>query len=110
MHSNLVGGLEPITSALEGIEYLASKGVICHFSAFRPQIGTPLEGYRSPEARWHYELLDKGTNIFRRYGFSALQLYSGPASGPHSGEVYRIKDGDIDEHGNLREWKFPSLD
>lgn len=110
VHSNLVGGLEPITSALEGIEYLASKGVICHFSAFRPQIGTPLEGYRSPEARWHYELLDKGTNIFRRYGFSALQLYSGPASGPHSGEVYRIKDGDIDEHGNLREWKFPSLD
>lgn len=109
VHTNLVGGLEPKDSALEGIEFLASKGIICHFSAFRPEIGTPLEGYRSPEASWHWDLLDKGTDIFRRYGFTALQLYSGPASGPHSGEVFRIKEGDFD--GNkLANWKFPSVD
>lgn len=109
VHSTIVGGLEPKESTLEGIEYLASKGVVCHFSAFRPGKGTPLEGYRSPEASWHWELLDKGTDIFRRYGFTTLQLYSGPASGPHSAEVFQIKAGEF-EGDKLFQWKFPSID
>ena len=33
VHSAIVAGLEPLESTLEGIEYLASKGVVCHFSA-----------------------------------------------------------------------------
>ena len=109
VHTNVVGGLAPLDSTLEGIEYLASKGIICHFSAFRPEKGTPLEGYRSPEAAWHWELLDKGTEIFRRYGFTTLQLYSGPASVPHHGQVFQIKYGEF-EGGRLAQWKFPSLD
>ena len=109
VHTNVVGGLAPLDSTLEGIEYLASKGIICHFSAFRPEKGTPLEGYRSPEAAWHWELLDKGTEIFRRYGFTTLQLYSGPASAPHHGQVFQIKYGEF-EGGQLAQWKFPSLD
>lgn len=109
VHSTIVGGLEPKESTLEGIEYLASKGVVCHFSAFRPEKGTPLEGYRSPEASWHWDLLDKGTDIFRRYGFTTLQLYSGPASGPHSAEVFQIKAGEF-EGDKLSQWKFPSID
>ena len=109
VHSTIVGGLEPKESTLEGIEYLASKGIVCHFSAFRPEKGTALEGYRSPEAEWHWDLLDKGTDIFRRYGFNTLQLYSGPASGPHSAEVFQIKSGEF-EGDKLSQWKFPSLD
>lgn len=109
VHTNVVGGLAPLESTLEGIEYLASKGIICHFSAFRPEKGTPLEGYRSPEAAWHWELLDKGTDIFRRYGFNTLQLYSGPASAPHHGQVFQIKNGEF-EGDKLAQWKFPSLD
>ena len=110
VHTNFVGGLEPIDSVLEGIEYLASKGVVAHFSAFRPEVGTQLEGWRSPEAAWHFRLLEKGTSIFQRYGFTTLQLYSGPASGPHSGEVFRIKAGDFDENGVLSQWKYPQID
>ena len=109
VHSAIVGGLEPLESTLEGIEYLASKGVVCHFSAFRPEKGTPLEGYRSPEAEWHWELLDKATDIFRRYGFTTLQMYSGNASGPHSAQVFQIKAGEF-EGDRLEQWKFPSLD
>ncbi len=109
VHTNIVGGLAPLQSTLEGIEYLASKGIVCHFSAFRPEKGTPLEGYRSPEAAWHWELLDKGTEIFRRYGFTTLQLYSGPASAPHHGQVFQIKYGEF-EGERLAQWKFPSLD
>jgi biotin synthase-like enzyme len=109
VHSTIVGGLEPKESTLEGIEYLASKGVVCHFSAFRPEKGTALEGYRSPEASFHWDLLDKGTDIYRRYGFTTLQLFSGPASGPHSADVFRIKAGEF-EGDRLEQWKFPSID
>jgi hypothetical protein len=109
VHSTIVGGLEPLETTLEGIEYLASKGVVCHFSAFRPEKGTALEGYRSPEASFHWELLDKGTDIYRRYGFNTLQLFSGPASGPHSADVFRIKSGEF-EGDRLAQWKFSVLD
>ena len=109
VHTNVVGGLAPLDSTLEGIEYLASKGIICHFSAFRPEKGTPLAGYRSPEASWHWDLLDKGTEIFHRYGFNTLQLYSGPASAPYHGQVFQIKYGEF-EGDTLAQWKFPSLD
>ena len=109
VHSTIVGGLEPLESTLEGIEYLATKGVVCHFSAFRPEKGTPLEGYRSPEAEWHWQLLDKATDIFIRYGFTTLQMYSGNASGPHSAQVFQIKAGEF-EGEHLAPWKFPSLD
>jgi len=109
VHSAIVAGLEPLESTLEGIEYLASKGVVCHFSAFRPEKGTPLEGYRSPDAEWHWELLDKATDIFHRYGFTTLQMYSGNASGPHSAQVFQIKAGEF-EGEQLTQWKFPLLD
>lgn len=109
VHTNVVGGLAPLDSTLEGIEYLASKGVVCHFSAFRPEKGTPLYGYRSQEAWWHWELLDKGTDIYKRYGFNTLQMYSGPASAPHHGQVFQIKNGEF-EGDTLAQWKFPSLD
>ena len=109
VHSAIVAGLEPLESTLEGIEYLASKGVVCHFSAFRPEKGTPLEGYRSPDAEWHWELLDKATDIFHRHGFTTLQMYSGNASGPHSAQVFQIKAGEF-EGNQLTQWKFPSLD
>jgi hypothetical protein len=110
VHTNFVGGLEPLDSVLEGIEYLANIGVVAHFSVFRPEIGTQLEGWRSPEARWHYNLVDKATNIFRRHGFTNLQMYSGPASGPHAGEVFRIKGGEFDENGILSQWRYPDID
>jgi len=108
VHSNLVGGLEPLESSLEGIEYLASKGIVCHFSVFRPEVGTPLDGYRTPEAEWHFKLVDRATTIFRRYGFNTLQMYSGPASGPHAGEVFRIKEG-LFEGETLTQWNYPVL-
>ena len=110
VHTNFVGGLEPLDSVMEGIEILAQKGVVAHFSVFRPEIGTQLEGWRSPEASWHFNLVDKATNIFRRHGFTNLQMYSGPASGPHAGEVFRIKNGEFDENGYLPQWKYPDID
>jgi len=109
VHSTLVAGLAPKQTTLEGIEYLASKGIICHFSQFRPLPGTPLEGYRSPEASWHWDLILKGAEIYRRYGFSTNQLYAGPASGRPTFDVFRINAGEF-VGDQLPHWKFPSLD
>ena len=108
VHTNFVAGLAPKESTLEGIEYLASKGVVPHFSVFRPEKDTPLYGYRSPETFWHWDVLDKATDIFRRYGFNTLQLYSGPASAPYHGQAYQIKFGEF-EGDRLQQWRFPLL-
>jgi len=109
VHTNIVGGLEPKDSILEGIEYLAEKGIVAHFSVFRPEKGTPFEGYRSPEASFHWDVVDKATDIFLRNGFNSLQMYSGPASADHAGRVFRIKNGEF-EGDKLGVYKYPSLD
>jgi len=109
VHTNIVGGLEPKDSILEGIEYLAEKGIVAHFSVFRPEKGTPFEGYRSPEGSFHWDIVDKATDIFLRNGFNSLQMYSGPASADHAGRVFRIKNGEF-EGAKLGVYKYPSID
>jgi hypothetical protein len=109
IHTTIVAGLEPKQGILDGIEYLASKGIICHFSQFRPIPGTKLEGYRSPEAAWHWDLVVKGADIYRRYGFTTNQLYAGPASGRPTFNVFRINAGEFVDN-KLPQWKFPNLD
>jgi len=108
VHAQIIGGLEPKSSTLEGIEYLTSKGVTAKFSKFRPQLGTPLEGYRTPTADFHWELVDKATDIYINRGFTALDLTSGPGSGFGGLDVFRIKTGDF-EGDTLLPWKYPAL-
>ncbi len=109
VHSNFVGGLDPKEGFLEGIEYLSSKGVVAHFGTFRPEVGTGLEGHRSPEAAYHWELLDRATDIQLRYGFTSEQMYRGPGSGDHTGRVIRIKRGEF-EGDKLDVYQFPTID
>jgi len=109
VHSNFVGGLDQKELFLEGIEYLSSKGVVAHFGTFRPLVGTGLEGFRTPEPWFHWEVLDKATDIQLRYGFTTEQLYRGPGSGDHTGRVVRIKRGDF-EGDKLDTYQFPSID
>jgi len=93
VRSNIVAGLEPKQSILEGIEYLASKGVICFANAWCPNPGSELEGHRSPEAAWHFDLYKKIAAIFRKNGFTHEQLYdcmAAPNTVVH--DIYRIED------------------
>jgi len=109
VHSNFVGGLDTKRGFLEGVEYLTSKGIVAHFGPFRPQKGTDLEGHRSPEASFHWEILDKVTDLQVRYGFTTEQMYRGPGSGDHTGRVIRTKLGDFE--GNfLDTYKYPAID
>ena len=106
--SNIIAGLEPKSSLLEGLEYLASKGIVARSSRFRPIPGTPLEGYRSPTADFHWEIVDKLSDIYIRYGFTLNQLTGKAAANSLPLELFRIKTGDF-EGDKLTTWKYPAL-
>lgn len=93
VRSNIVAGIEPKQSTLEGIEYLASKGVICFAGAWCPNPGSALEGHRTPEADWHFDVAKKVAAIFRKAGFTYDQLYdcnAAPTTLCH--DIYKIED------------------
>lgn len=93
VRSNIVGGIEPKNSTLEGVEYLASKGVICGVGAWCPNPGSELEGHRTPEPAWHLDMAHKVYNIYRKAGFTYDQLYdcnAAPTTLCH--DLYKIND------------------
>lgn len=75
VRSCLVAGIEPKKSLLEGIEYLASLGVIAQASIWKPCIGSALEGHRTPSIEWHQEVAEKVYQIHKKAGFTLEQLY-----------------------------------
>ncbi len=106
VRSNIVAGIEPKESILDGIEHLASKGVICYAGAWCPNPGSALEGHRTPETAWHYDLTLKGAAIFAKYGYTTALLYGGAgASGPFH-DAFRINAGEfVGDH--LPQYKHP---
>ncbi|MCI1996804.1 MAG: radical SAM protein [Clostridium luticellarii] len=93
VRSNIVAGIEPKNSTLEGVEYLASKGVICLAGAWCPNPGSALEGHRTPEPEWHLDMAYKVYNIFKKSGFTYEQLYdcnAEPTTLCH--DLYKIND------------------
>lgn len=94
VRSNIVGGLDSKQSTLEGVEYLASKGVVCFVGPWCPNPGSLLEGHRSPEPEWHFDMAKKVAAIFKRAGFTLEQLYdcsANPTLMCH--DIYKIEAG-----------------
>jgi len=93
VRSMLVGGLETAKTTLEGLEYLASKGVVAHLSPWIPNPGSAFEGHRSPDYNWHLDLAFKNAAILRKHGFTFDQLYDASASITYPvHDIYRIED------------------
>ncbi len=93
VRSNMVGGLEDKKSTLEGIEYLASKGIIAIAPGWFPNPGSALEGHRSPTPQWHLDLSFKNAAILRKEGYTYDQVYdafAAPITLVH--DIYRIED------------------
>jgi hypothetical protein len=109
VRSNIVAGIEPKRSILDGVEELAAKGVVCFAGAWCPNPGSTLEGHRTPETAWHVDLTRKVQAIHARYGFTVEQLYDclGNSSPVH--DIYRIEAGLFDDNGYLPQWKYPRL-
>jgi hypothetical protein len=93
VRSMFVGGLEPKRSVLEGLEYLASKGVCAFLSPWIPNPGSMLEGHSSPDWKWHLELAYKNSEILRKNGLTFEQLYYSSASSNYPvHDIYRIEN------------------
>lgn len=106
VRSSLVGGLESKASTLEGVDYLASIGVIAFPGAWIPNPGSALEGHRSPEASWHFDLAKKCAAIYAKNGFTTHQLYSCAGGRSYFSDIFRINAGEAVD-GRLPFWKFP---
>jgi hypothetical protein len=94
VRSTFVAGLEPKTSLLEGIEYLVSKGVIAIPSQWNVNVGSALEGHRTPKPEWHFDLAQKTVAIYRKYGVTWKELDDANASSDtliH--DIFRVEEG-----------------
>lgn len=69
VRTSFVTGIEPKAATLEGVEYLASRGILSLAGAWTVNPGSALEGHRTPEPAWHLDMAYQCYNIFKKYGF-----------------------------------------
>jgi hypothetical protein len=108
VRSNIVAGIEPKQSILDGVEQLAETGVICFAGAWCPNPGSALEGHRTPEADWHFDLTQRVAAIHRKNGFTVEQLYDCLGNSSPTHDLLRIETETF-ESALLPQWKFPLL-
>jgi len=108
VRSSIVSGLEPKDEMLEGVEYLASIGVIAFPGPWIPNPGSALEGHRTPEASWHYDVIRKSAAIYEKHGFTTTQLYACSGWQNQFIDTFRVNRGEA-VGGKLPIWKFPEL-
>ena len=103
VRSTLVSGLEPKESLLEGVEYLIEHGVIPQPSQWNVNVGSPLEGHRTPAEDWHWDVFEKTVTLYRKYGVTWDQLRdSNAGTDAVSFDLYRLEEGiDIREEEKL---------
>lgn len=62
-----VTGIEPRESLLEGVEFMAQRGIYSLCFVWSPAPGSKLEGHRTPSPEWYVETNEKIVDIFQRY-------------------------------------------
>jgi len=103
VRSTFVAGLETKESLLSGISYLVSIGVIAVPSQWYVNVGSALEGHRTPEADWHWDVQERTADIFRNYGVTWTQLHDATAeSDTVMHDLFRLKNHvTIDRKGRI---------
>jgi hypothetical protein len=74
VRSTFVSGLEPKEYLLEGAEELTSKGVLPCINQWNVNVGSPLEGHRTPTEEWHWDVFERVVAIYRKYGVKWNEL------------------------------------
>lgn len=91
--TGIVAGLEPKTSLLEGVEYFAEKGIPVMTGPWNPNPGSALEGHRTPEPEWHWDVAERAFAIFRKNGITFEHFAdSAPSSDFLICDFYRIEN------------------
>ncbi len=75
VRTQFVAGLQPKEDVIEGLEILAEKGAIPLLLPWIPNIGSALEGHRTPTVEWHWDLQRKNYEILKKNGITYEQLY-----------------------------------
>jgi hypothetical protein len=92
VRSNFVVGLQTKEKTLEGIEYLASIGVVTLPSSWVPFYGSPLFGHRTPTIDWHWDVQLKTYNILRKYGRTFDEIFDGSPARFLTHDLYEVDD------------------
>jgi hypothetical protein len=94
VRSTFVTGIEPRQSILEGLEYLSEKGVVVVPSQWYVNVGSSLEGCRTPTPEWHMEVFEKTAGFYRKYGFTWEEVRNACASADlPSHDLFRLEQG-----------------
>ncbi len=70
IRSILIVGLEPLEQTLQGVELLASHGVMPILSPFRPVPGTRMASHPQAHSELLYEAWNRGEEIASKYGLT----------------------------------------
>lgn len=93
VRTGFVTGIEPKSKTLEGVEYLAEKGILSLTNAWNPNPGSKLEGHRTPTSEWHLDMAKKTYAIFKKTGFTYEQYYDvSPSPDFLVHDIYRIEE------------------
>ncbi|MBI4334257.1 MAG: hypothetical protein HY673_23620 [Chloroflexi bacterium] len=87
--SVLVAGLEPKSSFLAGVEWLARRGIYGVPIPWAPAPGSALEGHQTPTTAWHIDVTVKVLDIWEQYGLNPQRHSSG---GLHYADLARMRD------------------
>lgn len=103
VRSTFVAGLETKESLLSGISYLGSIGVIAVPSQWYVNVGSALEGHRTPEDEWHWEVQERTADIYQNNGVTWEQLRNATAEPDTvAHDIFRFKNHVvIDEKGKV---------
>ncbi len=96
VRSTFVSGLETKESLLEGIEHLVSKGVIALPSQWNVNVGSALEGHRTPSEDWHWDVFERTVSIYRKYGLTWDEFSDATAeANTVAHDLFRLEEGII---------------
>ncbi len=97
--SVLVAGIEPKSSFLAGVEWMAQRGIHGVPIPWAPTPGSALEGHQTPTAAWHLEVAVKALDLWEKYGLKAHRHSSG---GLHYADLALMREHLKEEGGERR--------
>jgi hypothetical protein len=90
-----LAGLEARNSLLEGAEAVAEFGVIPVVQSWFANIGSDLEGHRSPESEWLFDVYKKAYGVLKKHGYTHKQFFNVAPGAETILDYFYDADGDF---------------
>jgi hypothetical protein len=94
VRSTMVAGIEPKESLLEGLTCLIEHGILANPSQWNVNVGSPLEGHRTPVQDWHWDVFEKTVTLYRKQGVTWDELHDANAQNDYVHfDLFRLEEG-----------------